>query len=74
MSSPSQPVKTLRELRQTRGWRQVDVAALLGVHADMVSRWERGERVPRARTQHRLAILFGVPVDQIVFRQDGERS
>ncbi len=71
--SDRQLKKTIRELREARGWTQADVALRLGVHESMVSRWDRGKRVPRARTQQRLAVLFGVPVDEIAFGE-GERS
>ena len=57
--------KTIRQLRQERGWTQLDVARRLGVSESIVSWWERGERVPRPATQQRLADLFGVPVGAI---------
>ncbi len=75
MSSPiHRPTKTIRQLREERGWSQLDVAQRLGVHESMVSRWDRGERVPRARTQQRLAVLFGLSVDQIAFGQGEEQG
>ena len=68
MTAPSRPrQQTLRQLRQARGWTQQDVAERLGTSRSLVSRWERGETVPRARTQQRLAILFGVSVEAIAF-------
>ena len=67
------PTKTLRELRQTQSWTQLDVALRLGVSESVVCRWDRGERVPRARTQQRLVDLFGLSVDPIAFGQDEER-
>jgi len=41
----SPPVR--RELRRLAGLSQQDVAEVLGVHRETVSRWERGERTPR---------------------------
>ncbi len=72
MSSPtSQPKKTLRELREARGWTQADVAGRVRVHPNMVSRWERGLDPPRVQNRNRLAEVFGVRIDAIAFRQDG---
>ncbi|MGH3276864.1 MAG: helix-turn-helix domain-containing protein, partial [Streptosporangiaceae bacterium] len=62
----------LKELRDERGWTQQDVADQLarlawlrrhervGVNADMVARWERGEKRPSPRYRDLLCLLFGV--------------
>src|ERR1019366_508285 len=62
----------LKELREERGWTQQDVADQLariawlrhrervGVNADMVSKWERGEKHPRPHYRDLLCLLFGV--------------
>ncbi len=74
MAEPARlPQPTVRQLRQARGWTQQDVAEQLGVDRDMVSRWERGERVPRARMRQRLEELFGVGVGEIAFGQMDEQ-
>jgi len=68
MTEPArQPTKTLRQLREERGWTQETLARRLGVGQTAVSAWERGERVPRQRSILRLADLFGVPVAVITF-------
>ena len=68
MAEPDrQPKKTLRQLRQERGWSLLDVARRLGVSESIVSRWERGERVPQPANQQRLAEFFGVSVEAIAF-------
>ncbi len=74
MSSPSQPQRTIRELRAARGWTQLDVALHLGVHPTMVFRWERGRAVPRRGHQQRLAGLFGIPVGEIACGSGKEQT
>ncbi len=59
--------KTIRQLREERGWSQPDLAWRLRVVPRTVSAWERGEQVPRARTRQALAALFGVSVEAIAF-------
>ncbi len=68
MTAPaSQPKKTIRQLREERGWTQQDLARRLGVTQGGVSTWERGRGTPWPKYQHRLADLFGVPVEAITF-------
>ncbi len=59
--------KTIRQLRQARGWTQEDLARRLGVTQGGVSTWERGRGTPWPKYQQRLADLFGVPVEAIAF-------
>ena len=61
----------LRPLREDRGWTQQEVAEQLarlawlrhrehvGVNADMVAKWERGEKRPSPRYRELLCLLFG---------------
>ena len=65
-----QAKKTMRQLREERGWTQPDVAALLGLSQGLISRWERGAAIPPEPQQYRLARLFGVSVTAIAFGQD----
>jgi transcriptional regulator with XRE-family HTH domain/tetratricopeptide (TPR) repeat protein len=62
----------LKALREDRGWTQQDVAEQIarlawlrrrehvGVNADMVAKWERGEKRPSPRYRELLCLLFGV--------------
>lgn len=62
----------LRQLREERGWTQQEVADQLGrlawlrlrervgVNADMVAKWERGEKRPSKRYRELFCLLFGV--------------
>ncbi len=66
MTEPDrQPKKTIRQLREERGWTQPDLAGRLGVSQGAVSLWERGVRRPYRRTRLRLAELFGVSVEAL---------
>ncbi len=68
MTEPaSQPKKTIRQLRQARGWTQRTLAWHLGVTECTLSLWERGAHLPQRAHRQRLADLFGVPVEAIAF-------
>ena len=68
MSRPTgQPKQTVRQLRQARGWRQVDLAARLSLRPEAVATWERGQKMPNEVHQQALADLFGVSVAAIAF-------
>jgi transcriptional regulator with XRE-family HTH domain len=66
--------KTIRELRQERGWTQFELAVKLGVQPGTIANWERGRTLPRVTELKRLAQLFGVCMEEIVLpgeeRQD----
>ena len=57
--------KTIRQLREARGWTQLELANLLGVTPATVYSWERGKNEPRASQFRRLGELFGVPMEEI---------
>ncbi len=59
--------KTIRQLRQERGWSQAALAVRLRVTGSTVGDGERGRRVPQLPHQQALADLFGVPVEAIAF-------
>ena len=65
--APVTEKKTIRQLREERGWTQQTMAWQLGLEQSAVSAWERGQRVPRPRNLRRLAELFGVSVEAIAF-------
>ncbi len=64
--------KTIRQLRQERGWTQAELAERLGVSRDSISAWERGLTSPRFRTVLRLAQLFRVSITDIAFGPAGQ--
>jgi transcriptional regulator with XRE-family HTH domain len=58
-------MKTIRDLRQERGWSQYELALRVGVHPHAVHLWERGRRTARVAHLRRLGRLFGVCSDEI---------
>ena len=57
--------KTIRQLREERGWTQLELANQLGVTPATVYTWERNRNEPRASQLRKLADLFGVLMDDI---------
>jgi putative transcriptional regulator len=58
-------MKTIRELREERGWSQFELAVKAGVTPGTVGNWERGKSEPRFSQMRQLAQVFGVPMDDI---------
>ena len=66
MAEPDrQSKKTIRQLRQERGWSQMELALQLGMAQGSVSDWERGRRHPKPRSLLHLSLLLGVRVEDI---------
>jgi tetratricopeptide (TPR) repeat protein len=75
------PLPELRQHRLRRGWSLEDVARQLielgirtaepnlGVNADMVGRWERGERSPRPPYPKLLTLLYGCSAEELGIRR-----
>lgn len=57
---------TLKELRQSAGLRQEDVAKKLDVDQTAVSNWERGKNNPCTKYHKKLAKLYGCTVEQLL--------
>ncbi len=60
----------LRRLRQEAGLSQTQVAQKLEVTKQSVSRWENGLNEPGALHKRTLAILYGVPIEDVSKRHD----
>ena len=58
--------ENLKSLRKSRDWTQEDVAEILGVSPQSVSKWERGETYPDITLLPALANLYKVSVDAII--------
>lgn len=80
-----QPNALLRQQRLLRGWSLQHVVEHVcslcqeeedvpGVTADMVSKWERGERKPSRFYQAKLCILYNTTADQLGFLEIQEPS
>ena len=66
--------KTIRELREQRGWSQQDLAQHIGVSLTTVYNWERGRHEPRLSQFSELARLFKVPMDRIELATQQKRG
>jgi transcriptional regulator with XRE-family HTH domain len=58
-------VKTIRALRQARGWTQFELALKVGVQPQSVYLWESDRRAPQVPQLRRLGELFGICSDEI---------
>jgi len=58
-------MKTIRELRQERGWTQFELALAVGVRPQAVYLWESGRRVPQVPQLRKLGQIFGLCSDDI---------
>src|SRR5215211_4786535 len=58
-------VKTIRELRYSRGLTQKQLARMLGVSVIMVSLWETRKAAPRLRRRYEISQMFGVPMEEL---------
>ena len=60
-------MQTIKELREGRGWTQLQLGNMLGVTPVTVYNWERGQHMPTAPQLRALARAFGVSMDVIDF-------
>lgn len=56
----------LRELRETKGLLQRELAELVGMSQSTVARWEAGDREPTLQTLPQLADVLGTSIDDLV--------
>jgi len=56
----------LRQLRKERDLSQVELAERVGLHPNLIGRYERGESQPAADTLKRLADTLGVTSDYLL--------
>ena len=62
----------LKELRESRGMTQREVAEAVHVTKGAVCQWENGTRIPGLSTALMLADLFRVPLDTLLGRATPE--
>lgn len=60
-------MKTIRQLRESAGLTQFEVAVKIGVTPATVYNWERGRYEPKATQLRALARVFAVSMDDIDF-------
>ena len=58
--------KLIAKLRQERGLTQQQLAAIIGVSHQAVSKWESGAALPDIQTMMELTRFFGITVEQLV--------
>ena len=67
-------MRTIRELREARGWTQLRLAIEVGVTPVTVYNWERGRYEPKASQFRALARVLGVSMDDIALPGDVGRQ
>ncbi|ACZ39652.1 helix-turn-helix transcriptional regulator [Sphaerobacter thermophilus] len=65
-------MKTIKELREARGWTQLELAYRVGVTPATIYNWEAGRNEPKASQLRKLAQIFGVSMDEIDFTPSSE--
>jgi putative transcriptional regulator len=58
-------VTDIKELRQSRGFTQDELAQRLGCSRVNISRYESGARRPRPEVAERIAALFGLRIEDV---------
>ncbi|MDE7213918.1 MAG: helix-turn-helix domain-containing protein [Anaeroplasmataceae bacterium] len=58
--------KFLTELRKEKDLSQTDLAEIIGVTFQAVSKWERGEAIPDISILEKLASFYNVSIDEII--------
>lgn len=56
----------LFKARRKKGLSQEDMAEKLGISRQTVSKWETGETLPDIRQAKRLAMLYGLSLDELI--------
>lgn len=56
----------IRELRKNRGWTQEEFSRMLGVHKDMISKYENNLKTPSLDRVVRMAQIFHVSIDYLL--------
>ncbi|MDP9371388.1 MAG: helix-turn-helix domain-containing protein [Chloroflexota bacterium] len=67
-------MKTIRQLREERGWTQLHLAVRLGVTPVTIYNWEQGRSQPRVAQFRQLARLFDVSMDDVALVGEGRRE
>lgn len=56
----------LREIRESNKWTLEEMASKLSTTKQALSRYERGERIPKITVAARIADVLGVPLEELV--------
>lgn len=63
----------LKLLRKSRGYTQIALQMKTGIEQALLSKFERGERIPPTETLIILADFYGVSIDYILCRTDNPK-
>lgn len=56
----------ITELRKKCSYSQTQLAEMLGVHQTAVSQWELGKTLPDIVTAQKLALIFGITIEDLL--------
>ena len=59
-------MKGLKVARAKKGWTQQDLARALGMHVNMISRYELGKAYPNLPKLIELSMVLEVPISELV--------
>lgn len=65
--------KRMRELRESKGWEQKDLAKTIKMSGAAVSRYESGKRIPNANALALIAAGLGTTTEYLVMRTNDPR-
>lgn len=63
-------IRRVKELREEKGWTQAELAEKLGVKRTSAANYEQGISFPPLPTLDRMARLFGVSLDALVWGEE----
>lgn len=64
----------IRDLRQSRGFTQQQLAIHLKISPEHLSRIENGNRKPSWQLQKRLESFFGIPASELLAETEAEKQ
>ncbi len=67
-------MKTIRQLREERGWTQLQLANKLEVTPSTVYKWEAGRNEPKVSQLRAVARVFGVNSDSIQLAEESKKA
>lgn len=67
-------MKKLKRYRQFQGLSRVDLARSVGVSAESIARYERGDREPNATTVEKLAAALGITPNKLLGVGEDEKN
>lgn len=67
-------MKKLKRYRQFQGLSRVDLAHSVGVSAESIARYERGDREPNATTVEKLAAALGITPNKLLGVGEDEKN